>query len=126
MIATYTRRSLLFGVPGIVLQVGGVLLHELHGSKPIAPGETRVVIGPSLVTFGVILWTAALAYFAMAKGQSSWWGASGLLGLPGLYEPYLTALSLLGLIVLALLEDRAADSAGPESSHSPGEDSGTW
>jgi hypothetical protein len=124
MIAAQTRRSLLLGVTGVLLQVGGVLLHELHGSKPLVPGETRVVIGPWLATVGVLFWTAGLAFYAMAKGQSSWWGVTGLLGLPGLYEPYLTALSLFGLVILAVLPDRTAGPPGPGAGGPPG--AGTW
>jgi hypothetical protein len=73
-------------------------------------GEPWVEWGPSLVSFGVLLWTAALASYAMAKGRASWWGLLGLLGLPGLYNPYLTFLSLIGLVVLALLKDRSDES----------------
>lgn len=113
MIAKHSRRSLLLGVPGILLQIAGVLVAQSQAARPIAVGETRVVWGPSLAALGMLFWTAGLASYAMAKGRSSWWGLFGFLGLPGLYEEYLTALSLLGLVVLALLEDRAGGGPAP-------------
>jgi len=106
MIVPYTRRSLLLGVPGALLQVGGV------------------AIGPLLISFGVLAWTAGLAFYAMAKGQSSWWGTSGLLGLPGLYQPYLTALSLLGLVFLMALPDQSAGPPGSGGGSPPA--AGAW
>jgi len=124
MIVPYTRRSLLLGVPGALLQVGGVVLDQWQGSGPIAPGETRVAIGPLLISFGVLAWTAGLAFYAMAKGQSSWWGTSGLLGLPGLYQPYLTALSLLGLVFLMALPDQSAGPPGSGGGSPPA--AGAW
>jgi hypothetical protein len=111
MIARYNRWSFLFGVPGIVLQVAGVLVAESDAARPHPVGEPWVEWRPSLVSFGVLLWTAGLAAYAMAKGRASWWGLLGLLGLPGLYSPYLTFLSLVGLVVLVLLPDRSGGSA---------------
>ena len=113
MIAKYLRRSLLLGVPGFLLQFAGVLVMFTQDKTPIPVGGTRVMWGPSLIMFGLLFWTAGLAYYAMAKGQSSWWGLSGLLGLPGLqYATYLTGLSLMGFVVLVLLSDRYAGSPG--------------
>src|SRR5262249_50653879 len=100
MIAKYNRRGFLLGVPGILLQVAGMWVAQSENARPLEVGETRVLWGPSLVAFGVLFWTAGLASYAMAKGRSSWWGLFGLLGLPGLYQWYLTALALLGLVVL--------------------------
>jgi hypothetical protein len=113
MIAKYNRYSLLFGVSGIILQVAGVLLAQSDPARPLTVREMRVEWGPSLIKFGVLLWTAGLASYARAKGRASWWGLFGLLGLPGLYSPYLTFLSLLGLAVLALLQDRSGGSTVP-------------
>ena len=110
MIAKYKRWSILFGVPGIVLQFAGVLVAQSNAARPHPVGEPWVEWGPSLVSFGVLLWTAGLAAYAMAKSRASWWGLFGLMGLPGLYSPYLTLLSLLGLVVLAVLSDRSGGS----------------
>jgi hypothetical protein len=121
MIAKYNRWSFLLGVPGLVLQVAGVVVAHSQAARPIPVGETRVEWGPSLVSFGVLLWTAGLASYAMAKGRASWWGLVGLLGLPGLYQPYLTLFSLVGLVVLALLADRSGGSAGAAESAPPGQ-----
>ena len=115
MIAKYSRRSLLLGVPGILLQVAGMFVAQSNDARPIESGETRVMWTASLINLGVLFWMAGLASYAMAKGRSSWWGLFGLLGLPGLYRWYLTALSLIGLVVLALLKDRSDSRTTPAS-----------
>jgi hypothetical protein len=56
----------------------------------------------------------------MAKGRASW------RGLVGLYQPYPTALSLLGLVVVALLPDRSGGSPGQEGAGPRGGEAGAW
>jgi hypothetical protein len=126
MTAKYTRRGLVLGAPGLLLQFSGVLV--THVQAATAAGATRVVWGPSLVTLGVVLWTAGLASYAMAKGRASWWGGLGLLGLPALtalaglpgpYQPYLPALSLVGLVIVTLLPGRPGESSAAGGSGQP-------
>lgn len=83
MIAKYNNTSLALGVPGIIVQVVGNLLVASN------PG-----LGRLLMVAGTALLIAGLSYYALAKGRSNWWGLCGFL-------------SLIGLIVLACLEDRS-------------------
>lgn len=85
MIARYNNISLALGAPGLILQVAG---NVLMGSSP--------GLGGLLILGGTILLIAGLAYYAIAKGRSGWWGLCGLL-------------SLIGLIILACLKDRSGD-----------------
>lgn len=101
MDAALNRKSFFFGVPGIVLQLGGRLGLSMVGSKqgaqsfPMANDERALV--EIAATVGLVLGTclliAGLSCYARAKGRSGWWGLMGLL-------------SIIGLIVLACLEDR--------------------
>jgi hypothetical protein len=111
MIARYNRWSFLLGVPGIILQVAGVLGIEFDAPRSFQVGEARIEWVSSLITFGILFWTAGLAAYAMAKGRASWWGLLGLLGWVGLYQIWLTFLSLIGFVVLLLLPDRSGGSA---------------
>ena len=83
MIQRYNRLSFVFGIPGIVLQMGGVAfeterLPYLRGAAALA---------------GTLLLIVGLALYAQAKGRHPAWGVFGLAG-------------ILGLLVLACLKDR--------------------
>jgi hypothetical protein len=82
MIAKYNNVSLALGVPGLILQVAGNILS--HSNRPL---------GGLLLLVGTALLVAGLAYYAIAKGRSGWWGLFGFL-------------SIIGLIILACLKDR--------------------
>lgn len=87
MDAALNRTSLLWGVPGLVLQILGNLLAGLGKASLDTPlAFLSVVAGTGLLLVG-------LAYYARAKGHSPWWGLVGLL-------------SCIGVVALALLPDR--------------------
>lgn len=83
MIAKYNNVSLSLGAPGLILQVVGNVL-----------GASNPGLGGLLILGGTGLLIAGLAYYAIAKGRSGWWGLCGLL-------------SIIGLIILACLKDRS-------------------
>ena len=79
MIKKYNNISLAVGIPGLLLQIVGN------------------VAGQPLVTIlGTILLLVGLAYYAKAKGRSKAWCLMAFL-------------SLIGLIVLACLKDKAKE-----------------
>lgn len=79
--------SLLWGVPGIVLQHLGFFMSGMFAEPLIA----LFFLFLSLV--GTVLLLIGLGYYAKAKGHTPVWGLMGLL-------------SCLGILVLALLPDR--------------------
>lgn len=88
----YNRLSLLFGVPGILLQ----LFPSAFGAAPNSFAATGTVI------FSVGLLIIGLAFYAKSKNRSGWWGLMGLL-------------SIVGLLVLAILKDRSLAPSRNES-----------
>lgn len=90
------RKSLMFGVPGIALQIAGVIVQNARTNNLVnAFGGTAILIaGTALLVWG-------LGLYAKAKGHSRWFGLFGLL-------------SCVGLIILAALPDRLKD-ATPKS-----------
>jgi len=75
--------SLAFGVPGILLQMGGVCLPgALVGSNVSPNAASLIFLGCLLV--GTALLIVGLAFYAMAKGHSPLWCLMGLLGIIGL------------------------------------------
>jgi len=85
MIARYNNISLALGAPGIILQIVG----QVTRVSPEHLGLARVllIVGTGLLLIG-------LAYYAKAKGRHPAWCLMAFL-------------SLIGLIVLASLKDRA-------------------
>jgi|HubBroStandDraft_5_1064220.scaffolds.fasta_scaffold314410_1 hypothetical protein len=100
MITKYNRKSLAFGIPGILLQTGWLALIIVLGlkdgshSKPF-PEWVTALFGFSMV-LGAILWLIASCYYAMAKGYNA---AVGFLGI----------FSWIGLLILFVLPDKAKD-----------------
>jgi hypothetical protein len=93
MITEYNKKSLTLGISGILFQIGCPLM-----MMAIGPGSPSWV-GLSLVAgmfAGFILVIIGLCYYAAAKGYTA------VLGVLGLF-------SCLGLLILALLPDRAKD-----------------
>jgi len=92
MIARFNRLSLLWGVPGILIQIGGYIAGNVAGASSASqspPAITRLV-----VLLGTVLLIIGLAYYAKAKGRHPAWCLMGFL-------------SIIGLIVLACLKDKA-------------------
>lgn len=85
MISRYNNISLALGVPGILLQVAGNVMRASGGNE---------MLGTLVLLAGTILLVGGLAMYAKAKGRSPLWGLMGFL-------------SCIGLLVLALLKDRA-------------------
>jgi hypothetical protein len=81
MIARYNNYSLALGIPGLLIQIGGLVAQR-----------------PPITLVGTVLLMAGLAFYAKAKGRSPAWCLMGFLG-------------LIGLIVLALLKDQAPEKA---------------
>jgi hypothetical protein len=91
MIKAYNNKSLLLGVPGLIIQIVGRVMMGDPGSSGL--GTIVLLAGSALLVTG-------LAYYAMAKGRTPVWCLMGFL-------------SLIGLIVLAVLPDLAKDGVGP-------------
>ncbi len=79
MIRRYNNISLALGVPGLALQLAGHFV-QLY----------------ALIYLGVLLLMLGLAYYAKAKGRNPAWCLLGFL-------------SIIGMIILAVLKDKAAE-----------------
>lgn len=90
MIAEYNNKSLLFGIPGILLQIGGRVAQEMGGTEAMAAA------GLAAALLGTVLLMVGLAYYAKAKGRHPAWCLMAFL-------------SIIGLIVLAVLKDQSAE-----------------
>ena len=95
MIPEYNSKSLAIGLPGLLFQIGGALarmylIHKHGGELNAALFWTTLVVQ----VIGSIMLIVGLAYYAKAKGYH---GALGFLGV----------LSCIGLVILAVLPDRA-------------------
>lgn len=98
MDAGLNRKSLIFGAPGIVLQLVGNVVLRLQ--DPNGPNPLIVLAAVGLSVAGTVLLIYGLSLYARAKGYSGWFGLFGLL-------------SCLGLLVLALLPDKLKTSPPP-------------
>ena len=83
MNAAYNRKSLLYGLPGLVVQTAGVFLPGLSGVLSQIVGTLLLFVG--------------LAFYAMAEARHPAWCLVAFL-------------SLIGFIVLACLKDKAPNS----------------
>ncbi len=79
MIKKYNNISLAFGIPGLIVQTFGVI------------SQITII---SLV--GAVLLIVGLGYYAKSKGRHPAWCLLGLL-------------SILGIIILALLQDKSSE-----------------
>lgn len=86
MIESYNRKSFIFGIPGIILQVAGNFMRNPEGMIT-SPGALISLCGTVLLMIG-------LAFYAKAKARHPVWCLFAFL-------------SLIGLLVLALLKDRS-------------------
>lgn len=89
MIARYNNISLALGVPGLLLQIIGVLAGRMNSN----PGRPSLFAGVT-ATLGLVMLMAGFAYYAKSKGHHPVWCL-------------LAFLSLIGLIILACLPDLA-------------------
>lgn len=67
MIAKYNSKSFLYGVPGILLQIGGNIAAQF-AADPTVSG-----IGTAASILGTILLLVGLAFYAKAKGRNPAW-----------------------------------------------------
>ena len=100
MIPEYNRKSLLLGIPGLLIQIGFIFLPRIAvalGADPAARlpqwAVWGMILGPLL---GAVLLIIGLCYYAKAKGYSV------VLGLLGLF-------SCIGMLILAVLPDKTKD-----------------
>ena len=88
MDAVKNKRSLMLGIPGIILQIAGMI--PLHLVDP--PTLASAVSAMLLLLAGTALLVWGLALYAQSKGRSAVWCLMGFLG-------------LIGLVVLGVLPD---------------------
>lgn len=97
MITREKKISLVFGIPGLVLNIGCMTLSQALAAKTGIYSAARPEWIAPLVAAGsltsVLLLIVGLRHFARAKGYSD---AFGFLGL----------LSLLGIVIMAALPDK--------------------
>jgi dipeptide/tripeptide permease len=98
MIPGYARKSLVVGIPGLVIQAGCVAARNslliAAAQNPSASLSTGTLILLQIGTFiGSVLFIIGLCFYAKAKGYHSAWGLIGLL-------------SCIGLLILALFPDK--------------------
>lgn len=93
MDARLNRTSLLFGIPGVLIQIAAPVF-----SYFVLPGNSS--FPETMAGVGTILLLIGLGYYAKAKGRSAWWCLLGFL-------------SIIGLIILACLEDRSGTTPRP-------------
>jgi hypothetical protein len=104
MIASYNRLSLAFGIPGIILQIGGQVVSNMAtataANQPAAVNPLMATVGLLAALAGTALLLVGLAYYAKAKGRNPAWCL-------------LAFLSCIGLIVLACLSDQSEKAPPP-------------
>ena len=94
MIAEYKRTGMAFGIPGLLLFGGSILLTSHLVPKALPSWISIPLLAIWLV--GVVLLVIGLCYYAKAKGYLAVWG-------------FLLPITGIGLLVLALLRDRTED-----------------
>ena len=92
MIAKYNHKSLVLGIPGLLLQFGSVFLSNLKSGTDVLSVALAWLSVFGAIT-GCVLLIVGLCYYAKAKGYTA---VLGLLGL----------LSCIGLLILAVLPDK--------------------
>ena len=84
LIEKHDKRSFIFGVPGVLLFIGGMFF---------ATTDPIPFIGVMIFLISVPFFLIGMGFYARSRGHSSLYGVSGILG-------------PLGLIVLLCLSDR--------------------
>lgn len=106
MIAKYNRKSLMLGIPGLLLQIGCIFTSNFIAAKAGSGGSAPPLALAGVLALGSIagsvLLIIGLCFYAKAKGYSP---VLGLLGL----------LSCLGLLILAILPDKTKGLDQPPS-----------
>lgn len=94
MLAEYNRRSLLWGVPGVVLQLTGLIVVMNYNAKadPVTAVPSYIMYMRLAGLFGTVLLLVGLAYYAIGKGRSAAWCFCAFLG-------------IVGVLILAALKD---------------------
>ena len=88
MIAKYNRKSLAFGLPGILIQVCCVVINETATSPAL------LAVSPVVLLVGFALLMTGVYFYVKSKGRNPAWSV-------------LACFSFLGLIILACLKDHA-------------------
>ena len=100
MIAKYRRKALVFGVPGLLMQVvstaGIVLLNYMAARAGHAPDEWISNLLTVGYYGGTLVLIIGLCEYADAKGQSRIWAAFAIA-------------SVVGLVILLCLKDKTKD-----------------
>jgi hypothetical protein len=100
MITKYNRKSVAFGIPGILLTQGWLVLIVYLGLKDGSHGHPLPEWASTLFGFsfvlGTILWLVGCCYYARAKGYEA------VVGLVGIF-------SWIGLFILFVLPDKTKD-----------------
>jgi hypothetical protein len=105
VIPQYNTKSLLYGVPGLVIQIASIVPLQMavsgHASAPwiLALCAIGKWVGTGLLVAG-------FCYYAKAKGRNGAWGLVAFL-------------SCIGLIILVCLEDKTKNKDGTPSTPSP-------
>jgi uncharacterized membrane protein YhaH (DUF805 family) len=104
MITRYNTVSFLWGVPGLIMQIGGYVLRMAYmqgmiNGQVVTSSLLMDNVGRAVILVGTIFLFIGLAYYARAKGRSAWWCLFALL-------------SVIGLFVLACLKDRTGGGKG--------------
>jgi hypothetical protein len=94
MIAEYNTKSFIFGVPGLVLQTGGLFIRNAEG--------VMTPLGFIIAICGNVLLLVGFIFYAKAKGRHPAWCLLGFL-------------SLIGLIILACLKDKSGPTASEKN-----------
>ena len=94
MIPGYNRKSLAFGIPGLILQIGSEVAPVLWGWGHFPPSWIVILCDIGILAGGILL-IIGLCYYAKSKGRNAAWGLFGFL-------------SCIGIAVLLLLEDKSA------------------
>jgi hypothetical protein len=91
MVKRYNNLSLLYFVPGLIIQVAGLVLFN----NTVSPQPLNI-LSAGLIIAGTLMAVTGFGYYAKAKGRSMFWGICGFIGFPG-------------LLMLSTLKDRSGD-----------------
>jgi hypothetical protein len=97
MIVKHVRKSLIFGTPGLLLQIGCTFMANSVITKAMSIGNGSLGVSTGIFIIGSIagniLFMTGLGFYAKAKGYSAGLGMLGLV-------------SCIGLLIVAMLPDR--------------------